>query len=159
MKTFLVGIVLTFSCMAFSQSATVAIKLKPAGSFTGKTAKVKGFATMKGTTVEAKNIVVDLRTLETGIGVRDEHTKKHLEVSKYPEAVLVSATGSGGKGTGVIKIHGVQKQISGTYKVEGNNLNAEFPLKLSEFNITGIKYMGVGVADDVVVAVSVPIKK
>ena len=159
MKKIIVGLLFSLSCAAFAQSASVAIKLKPAGNFTGKTSKVTGFATMKGANVEAKNVVVDLRTLETGIEVRDEHTKKHLAVDKFPEAVLVSATGSGGKGTGVIRIKGIEQPIAGTYKVEGGNLVADFPLTLSKFQITGIKYMGVGVDDTVKVSIAIPLKK
>ena len=151
--------VLFLSLSAFSQEAVVDVKLSPAGSFSGKTNEVKGFAELKGDVVSAKNIVVNLKNLKTGIAVRDDHTKKHLEVEKYPEAILVSATGQGGKGEGVIKIRGVEKKISGTYKVSGNNLEATFPLTLSDFNITGIKYMGVGVKNEVKVSVIVPIKK
>jgi len=159
MKNVIVVILFSMSCTAFAQSASVAVKLRPAGNFIGKTAKVTGFATMKGASVEAKNVTVDLRTLQTGIELRDEHTKKYLAVDKFPEAVLVSATGSDGKGTGVIKIKGIEQPIAGTYKVEGGNLVAEFPLTLSKFQITGIKYMGVGVDDTVKVSIAIPIKK
>mgnify|MGYP001202154416 CR=1 FL=1 len=141
-----------------AQQATVGVTLIPAGSFKAKSTDVKGFATKKGDEVSAKNIVVDLKDLKTGVDLRDKHTKKHLETDKFPQAILVSATGKGGKGTGVIKIRGIEKNIAGTYKVEGNTLVAQFPLVLSEFGITGIKYMGVGVDDEVRVQVSVPIK-
>lgn len=135
------------------------VALSPAGSFKGKTAAVKGNATQKGDTFTAANIVVDLKTIKTGIEVRDQHTLKHLEVEKFPEAVLVSATGKGGKGEGVIKIRGIEQKISGTYKINGANLDAEFPLKLSDFKINGIRYMGVGVKDEIKLHVSVPVKK
>lgn len=150
---------LIFSAPIFAQQAAVDIKLRPAGSFTGKTADVKGFATQKGDTVEAANIVVNLTKIETGVKLRDEHTRKHLGVDKFPEAILVSAKGKGGKGEGVIKIRGIEKPVTGSYKVEGDKLNAEFGIKLSEFGITGIKYMGIGVDDAALVKVSVPIKK
>lgn len=135
------------------------VALSPAGSFKGKTAAVKGQAVQQGDSFTAANIVVDLKTIKTGIEVRDQHTLKHLEVDKFPEAILVSATGKGGKGDGVIKIRGIEQKISGTYKVNGTNLDAEFALKLSDFKISGIRYMGVGVKDEVKLHVSVPIKK
>lgn len=141
-----------------AQQATVGVTLVPAGSFKAKTSDVKGFATKKGDEVTAKNIVVDLKDLKTGVDLRDKHTKKYLETDKFPQAILVSATGKGGKGTGVIKIRGIEKNIAGTYKIEGSTLIAQFPLVLSEFEISGIKYMGVGVDDEVEVQVSVPIK-
>lgn len=139
-------------------AAFVNVKLSPAGSFKGETRDVKGSAQLVGSKVTAQNIVVDLKNLNSGISLRDEHTKnKYLEVSKYPSAILVSATGENGKGTGVIKIKGIEKPISGTYKVKGKELEAEFDLKLSEFGIKGIKYMGVGVNDVVKVNVTVPL--
>ncbi|RYZ68942.1 MAG: YceI family protein, partial [Proteobacteria bacterium] len=117
------------------------------------------FATMKGDEVMAQNIVVNLKSLKTGVELRDKHTLKHLEVQKYPDAVLTMAKGKGGKGVGKIKIRGIEKPISGTYTVSGSELNAEFKLNLPDFKITGIKYMGVGVEDEVVLHVAVPVKK
>ncbi|MNK19504.1 YceI-like domain protein [compost metagenome] len=139
--------------------AVVDVTLNPMGSFKGKTSDVKGFAIVKGDTVEAKNIVVNLRSLKTGVELRDKHTQKHLKTGEFPTAVLVSATGKGGKGTGKIKIKGIEKDIAGTYKIEGSALKAEFTLKLADFGIEDINYMGVGVEDDVKLHVEVPITK
>jgi hypothetical protein len=163
MKTFLVIFVtvcsLLCSLRSFAQTAEVSISLRPAGSFKATSKEVKGFAEMKPDhSVEAHNIAVGLKNIATGIALRDQHTKKHLEVDKFPEAILVSAQGQGGKGTGVIKIKGIQQKISGTYSVEGKVLSAHFPLKLSDFKIEGIKYMGVGVSDEVQLDVTVPMK-
>lgn len=159
MKTTAALIFTLFSVTAFAQQATVDVSLRPAGSFKATTSDIKGFAVQKGDKVEASNIAVALKNLKTGISLRDEHTRKHLEVSKHPEAVLVSATGQGGRGEGIVRIKGIEKKVSGTYKIEGNNLNASFPVKFSDFNITGIKYMGVGVDDNGMINVSVPLKK
>jgi polyisoprenoid-binding protein YceI len=92
------------------------------------------------------------------VELRDKHTQKHLQTDKFPEAVLVSATGKGGKGTGTIKIKGIEKPISGTYKIEGQVLKAQFKLALTDFDIKDINYMGVGVEDEVKLDVSVPVK-
>ena len=153
----ILGLLFPFSVLA-EPSAVVAVKLSPAGSFKAETREVKGSAVHEGSKFTAKNIVVDLKSLNSGISLRDDHAKnKYLEVGKHPSAILVSATGENGKGSGVIKIKGIEKPISGTYKVKGKELEAEFDLKLSDFGITGIKYMGVGVSDLVKVTVSVPV--
>lgn len=149
---------LVISSWAWGQQAVVDIGLRPAGSFKVKTSDVKGMVLKKGSSFEAQNIVVGLTSLKTGIELRDTHTKKYLEVEKFPEAILVSAKGEGGKGTGTIRIKGIEQKISGTYKIEGSSLVAEFPLKLSDFKITGIKYMGVGVDDSIKLVVTVPVK-
>ncbi len=151
--------VITFANFAYAEtSANVDVKLSPAGFFKLVTKDVKGKAIKNGNAVSAENIVVVLKNVNSGISLRDEHTKnKYLEVSKFPDATLVSAKGENGKGTGVIKIKGIEKPISGTYTVKGNELAAQFDLKLSDFGIKGIKYMGVGVNDLVKVSVNVPL--
>ncbi|KYG67781.1 YceI family protein [Bdellovibrio bacteriovorus] len=148
----------SLSCAAFAQSVTVDVILNPMGDFKAKTGSVKGQATVKGDEVSAENIIVDLRTLKTGVELRDKHTQKHLDTKAFPEAVLVSATGKGGKGKGKIKIKGVEKDVEGTYKVEGKTLKANFKLTLSDFGISDINYMGVGVEDEVTLHVAVPVK-
>lgn len=159
MKTSALLLSTLISMSAFAQQATVDVSLRPAGAFKGTTTDVKGFAVQKGDSVEAQNITVGLKAIKTGINLRDEHTRKHLEVEKFPEAILVSAKGKDGKGEGLVKIKGIEKKVSGTYKIEGNTLVADFPIKFSDYNISGIKYMGVGVDDNGMIHVSVPLKK
>ena len=146
------------STAGMAQGVVLDVVLNPMGDFKGKTSDVKGQAVVNGDEVSAENIVVNLKTLKTGVELRDKHTQKHLETEKFPEAVLLSAKGKGGKGTGKIKIRGIEKDISGVYKVEGKTLKAKFKLKLSDFGIEDINYMGVGVEDEVTLAVTGPVK-
>jgi polyisoprenoid-binding protein YceI len=140
--------------------ATADVSLTPAGSFTAKCDTVKGEAVLKGNTVTADKIVVDLRNLKTGISLRDKHSRdKYLEVDKYPEAILTDGKGKDGKGTGKLKIRGIEKAVSGSYTIKGDTLFAEFPIKLSDYDIKKIKYMGVGVDDEVTIKINVPVKK
>ncbi len=159
MKIYLNLLVLLFAVQAFAESeAVVDVVLTPAGSFKAKTGQVTGFAEKNGDAVSAKNILVDLKSLKTGISVRDEHTLKYLEAEKFPQAVLVSATGKNGQGEGLLKIKNIEKKVSGKYEIKGSELIAEFPVKLSEFEIKGIRYMGVGVKDEVKLHIVVPLK-
>lgn len=159
MKSVVMGLaILCVSSLSFAQSVSVDVVLNPMGDFKAKTSDVKGFATVKGDEVSASNITVNLKSLKTGVELRDKHTQKHLQTDKFPEAVLLSATGKGGKGTGKIKIKGIEKDIAGTYKVEGKTLKAEFKLSLPDFGIKDINYMGVGVEDEVNLVVAVPVK-
>jgi hypothetical protein len=144
--------------LLWAAGASVDIKLSPAGGFVGKTEDVKGTVKKVGTKFVGENIVVNLKTLKTGMGLRDKHTQEHLGTAQHPEAILVKAEGENGKGKGIIKIRGIEKAIEGTYKIQGQELVATFPLKLSEFKIENIRYMGVGVKDDVVVSVTVPVQ-
>jgi polyisoprenoid-binding protein YceI len=136
------------------------VNLSPAGNFQAKTNSVTGSAKVTGDSVTATNIKVPMNSLKTGIELRDKHMKeKYIETAKFPDAELIEATGKGGKGRGKLKFHGVEKEVTGTYKIVGKEMEAEFPIKLSEFGITGIKYMGVGVKDDVKVTITVPVTK
>lgn len=151
---------LVLSSFAWADTgATVDVVLNPMGDFKAKTSEVKGQATQKGDEVSAENIIVNLKSLKTGVELRDKHTQKHLETDKFPEAVLLKATGKGGKGTGRIKIRGIEKDIAGTYTVSGDSLSADFPLSLADFDMKDINYMGIGVEDTVTLHVTVPLKK
>lgn len=152
---------LLFSSLALAQSpgVTISFQIKPAGSFEAKSSAVKGGAKKAGAGVTASGIVLPLATLTTGMGLRDNHMKdKYLEVKKFPNAEVIQAQGTNGKGKATIKIRGIAKEVEGTYRVIGDKLvEARFPIKLSEFNITGIRYLGAGVKDEAQVVAIVPL--
>ncbi len=152
--TFITALLFSFNLWA---QVTVDVVLNPMGNFKAKTESISGNAIVTGTDVSAQNIKVDLRTLKTGIELRDKHTQKHLRTDKHPEAILSIAKGKNGKGIGRIKINGEEKEIKGTYKIVGKNLQADFSLNLPDFKITDINYMGVGVEDEVKIQVVIPI--
>lgn len=144
---------------AGSPQMKASVKLSPAGGFTVTTGEVTGTAEKRGDLVRAKGIKVRLVGLKTGIDLRDRHTQKHLETEKFPTADLVEAIGKSGKGKAVIRVRGIKKQVQGTYELLDNEqwLKATFPIRLSEFGISGIRYMGVGVKDEVPIEVLVPV--
>lgn len=157
-KTFIVLSTLVFAFNSLASEATFDIHLIPAGDFTGKTSDVSGFAVVSGKKVTAENIRVSLKSIKTGVELRDTHTRRHLDADKFPEAILVKGEGENGVGSGLLKIKGIEKKVAGTYKVVGSELSAQFKIKLSDFKISGIKYMGIGVDDDVTLNVKVPFK-
>lgn len=111
-----------------------------------------------------------METLNTGIGMRDEHMKeKYLEVAKFPTAVLkikdmvlpdawtpqtAGLKDQAFKGT--LTLHGVEKEVSGIVNVNNDmGANADFEIKISEFGISIPSYLGITVADTVRVRVNV----
>lgn len=164
MTLFLVKLILSTALStpsADAQSLEVDVSLSPAGSFVAKTNEVKGVALLKGNAVAAKDVEVNLKDLKTGIGLRDSHTQKHLETDKYPKALLIKGIGKNGKGKAKIKFRGKESIVQGTYKISNDkkNLEASFPLSLSKYGITGIRYMGVGVKDQVMIRIQLPLKQ
>lgn len=152
---------LFFASLALAQSpgVTIAFQIKPAGSFEAKSSSIKGNAKKAGAGVTAQGIVLPLASLTTGMGLRDNHMKdKYLEVKKYPNAEVVTAQGANGKGKATIKIRGVAKEWEGSYRVISDKLlEATFTIKLSDYNITGIRYLGAGVKDEAQVVAIVPL--
>ena len=96
---------------------------------------------------------VSLKDLKTGIGLRDGHTQKYLETSKWPDASfsipkdkLKVAAGSESV-AGELRIHGVTqnrtikytaKKEDGGYKVESN-----FEVNIEDHKIEQPCYLGV----------------
>jgi hypothetical protein len=156
----IIAVLLVSSQFAFAGGANVGVdvSLSPAGGFKAETDKVQGFAYKTPTGIAAENVLIDMKTLKTGVSLRDKHTKEHLLVDKFPQAKLVKAIGKGGKGEAIVEIMGKQQKVKGTYTIEGNVLKAQFPIHLPDVNIKGIRYMGIGVKDEVVVNVQLPIQ-
>jgi hypothetical protein len=150
---------LAFQGVAAASEVRIRVALSPAGSFTAKTSDVAG-GVQKGSdgSFSAKDIKVTLTALKTGISLRDEHMGDKLEVKKYPEALLKSATGKDGKGQAEIAIRGKVVKVNGTYLEKDNKLLAKFPMKISDLGIEEISYMAISVEDEVTVEVDLPIR-
>jgi hypothetical protein len=158
MKTLFLFSILFLSCL-FAQAAKVEFKarLSPAGSFTATNGKVTGTARKVGDKYVADNIQIQMDSFKTGIDLRDRHMAEKLEAEKFKQALCMNAEGRDGKGTAKIKIKDLEKTVSGDYEIKDNNLIATFKLNINDFGISGVKYMGVGVKDEIDVTVEVPI--
>src|SRR6476660_5516934 len=143
------------------------------GSFDAKTTAISGAVTASASDSRAfdGSVAVDLRTLETGIGLRNEHLREnYLEVTKGPgfdtatlsdidlKGVTPEAPEGKGSFTGVLKLHGVTKTLTGAVDVRqvgaALRVNASFPLNLTDYSIRQPRYLGVGVKDTVTVEVA-----
>lgn len=153
----LMGSLLLSSAWAKSE-LKMNFKMTPsAGNFETVSQNIQGSAKVDGTKITAENIIVPISSLDAGMPLRTKHMKeKYLEMDKFPNAKLIKGEGVNGKGKGLIEIHGVQKEIEGTYKVEGSEVVANFNLKISDFKIEKVKYLGVGVDDEFKIEVRIP---
>jgi hypothetical protein len=136
----------------------------------GKGAGPAGKVTAQGKKLSGE-FSIDLNTLSTGIDLRDEHMKeKYLKTKTQPIAVLKienldisndlsSATEiKNEKLKALLTLNNTTKEISGLWNskqdANGNNIQAEFAIKLSDFAIEIPEYAGITVADEVKIAVS-----
>jgi polyisoprenoid-binding protein YceI len=151
----------------------IAVPLRPGGAFEAKTASLAGVVTLVSTQPVALSgeLSVDLATIDTGIALRNQHLREnYLEVSKgagFDKAVLSEirlgeANGEGFEGTspfsGTLRLHGVSRTVTGTAEIRREaalvRVTATFPLALTDFGIQPPQYMGVGVANRLMVKVS-----
>jgi polyisoprenoid-binding protein YceI len=153
-------------------SIVVKCPLTVGGSFEAKTNALDGELSMSAQRAGEVDgtLIVDLKTLETGIGLRDTHMRdQYLEVQKGEQfaaarlnrirlAGIDPANPAGtGTFTGMLTLHGVEREVTGKAEVKsaGESLQvlATFPVNVSDFNIQKPRYLGVGVKDEVTVAV------
>lgn len=116
-------------------------------------------------------IEFELKSLKTGIDLRDEHLKnKYLEVDKFPTAkVTISSLklpvkiNDSFKFSGVLNLHGVSQPIEGSAEVSGaasaQFIKSEFKINLSQFKIDIPSFKGITVAEEVLVKIETPVLK
>jgi polyisoprenoid-binding protein YceI len=148
----------------------------------GKPAMIKikgegpGPDTVISFTQSSVNLVSEilLDTITTGIDMRDEHMReKYLEVKKYPKAKLtISSLNipvdwdknptkiSEREFTGSLNLHGKDSPIKGIFSLNDNlTSEAEFKIKLTDYNIEIPEYLGIKVADMVTVKTKLKFEK
>ena len=164
MKIIFLSIILfgSLNTMASTKNLSIKVALSPAGSFTITSNKIKGkvYIDSNGNLI-AKNIKIPVKTLKTGIELRDNHLKKKLghEKDKKSILLLLEAKGVNGKGKAKFRVLNKEQTTDFTYKKVSKNIGeANFTLNLDNFGISGISYMGVGVKNTVNVSVKLPFK-
>jgi len=143
------------------------------GSFEAKTSTLEGSVTRSASdpTAFEGTLAVDLRTLDTGIGLRNEHLRaNYLEVDKGPgfdmatlseiEVHGLNPDALEGKGsfTGSLTLHGLTRIVTGPVDIRRNGaglrVKATFPVQLPDYQIRKPRHLGVGVTDTVHVEVA-----
>jgi len=158
----------------------------PLVKFTGRTDKVIGAITGNPNDLShAKGeFKVDLTSLDTGIGLRNEHMKNFLEASKYPFAVLKIKSVKGPRRLkpnqpanvtilGDMSLHGQTRTVSFpaevTYLPEQNaqfragnwiQVSSEFKLKMTDYGVQlPSMILGPKVSDQVTIAIDTSVRQ
>lgn len=99
---------------------------------------------LKGGFLDIQNFYeCDMDKLTTGIGTRDEHMKKYLEIEKFPNSSYSTKDST-------LVLHGVKRRID--VKKDGNVYT--FEIKMSDFGIKQPNYLGISIDDLVQVKVT-----
>ena len=141
------------------------------GSFEAKTTTVTGrIAPATAGAPRPGEFSVDLKTLDTGISLRNDHLRNsYLEVGKgdgFDRAVVSDVqlgtidldTFQGRTNfSGTLQLHGTRKMIAGQVQIrrDGTSVRVEatFPVTLADYGIAKPQYLGVGVKSEVQVRV------
>ena len=142
----------SFDAVTPSVSGTLRQQTQDAGSFTGE-------------------LLVDLATLDTGIGLRNDHLRTtYLDTERGPDFRRAALSGvtleeppperDGRRETmfsGTLTLHGVQRAIEGEAELRRRNgrmqVEARFSLSLDAFDIPPPRYLGIGVRDAIEITV------
>jgi polyisoprenoid-binding protein YceI len=162
---------------ALSFSLVAAAKLSTTGTpSAGFHATGPGGINIDGKTSDLKvaddgktvTITVGLSSLDTGMELRNKHTKEDIEVDKFPTAELTVARGdlkfpaagaeSTGDAKGKLKLHGQTKDVSFHYtaKLDGDTLTVKGSTKVAvkDFGITPRSYLGISIKPDIDLSVN-----
>ncbi len=89
------------------------------------------------------NVCVDAATIETGNDKRDEHLKKedYFDVDNFPqicyESTSTAKNGDSYLSKGLLKLHGIEKEIEINFTYEANSLIGSFQINRTDFGIGG----------------------
>jgi polyisoprenoid-binding protein YceI len=165
---------------ALSVSLGAAAKLASTGASTaGFRASGPGGINIDGKSTDVRvaddgstvTITVGLGALDTGMSLRDKHTREALEVDQFAAAELKVARSelkfpaagaeSSGDAKGKLKIHGQTKDVTFHYTAGGVggvggglNVKGSARINMTDFGIKPPSYLGVGVKPDVEINVS-----
>jgi polyisoprenoid-binding protein YceI len=147
----------------------------PVEDFEGVTSKIDGYLKHIGSSLNEGSELyfeVDLRTLDTGIGLRNRHMREeYLHTDKYPYAkfsgTIVSVRDAGSSRTanvkGTMDIHGVKKSMEVTTSLSttstGMRAKVSFIVKLTDHKIEVPKFMFLKISEDMKLELDVYLKK
>ena len=151
----------------------VRCRMTVGGSFDAVTSIVSG--TLRRETPDTGSYTgelrVDLATLDTGIGLRNEHLRStYLELDRGPElrdavlsGILLDETPPASNSrhetgfSGTLTLHGVQRAVEGDAELRRRNgqmqVEASLSLSLDAFDIPPPRYLGIGVRDAIEITV------
>jgi polyisoprenoid-binding protein YceI len=151
----------------------IACPLTVGGSFEATTTSLAGSISQPAPNAPSGTgeFIVDLRTLDSGIGLRNDHLRsRYLEVEKgegFEKAVVSDIRMPGvdldsfqGRTTftGSLLLHGTTKTITGQVDIRRSpasvRIEASFPVTLADYGIAKPRYLGVGVKDTVQAKIS-----
>jgi len=109
------------------------------------------------------DVWVDPASISTGNGMKNKHARSDewLDVEKYPKITFKSShvvkKDKGFVITGILDLHGVQKEIAIPFTFENNTFTGTFVVNRTDYNIGKTKGMSAKVSKELKIRFSVPV--
>ena len=150
MKSLLLIVLLFVSNQLLAHEVLLKLSLSPAGSFEAKTNKMEGTVKKVGNKYSSDKLSLMVSDLTTGIELRDNHFRKHLNFEKYPKIYMTNIIAENGKGEGILFVNNEKQKINFEYKnTSDKKIEATFKVIPSSFKLKEAKYLEIGVDDEV----------
>ena len=153
----------------------------PLESFTGRTRQVSGECTFDSDHLAgdvALSVTVDMASFDTGLSKRNQHMREnHLQTDRFPQAFLrggtikaaaASALAVGGsvgvEFSGELDLHGVRRPVVVHLELSRStadvlSVKAEFPVRLSDYDIERPRMLVMKLADEQQVRVDLTLER
>jgi polyisoprenoid-binding protein YceI len=167
----LVGSILGLSAFTINRSINWTISEKHEIKFSSSTGNPEGiFKTITGDIQFDENdlasskydLKIDVNSINTGNGMKNKHAKseKWFDAENYPniefQSSKFSKTKTGYSVTGMMKMHGVDKEMTLPFTFSNNVFSSTFSVNRIDFNIGESMKK---VSDDIKLEVSLPVTK
>lgn len=171
---FLSLIALVIFLSAFTVNNSISWQIDEGYSIKFEGTKVEGiFKTMQGdihfdeSNLEGSSFStsIDVASINTGNGMKNRHavSKKWFDAETYPSILFNSSnfskTDAGYLVTGMLEIHGVEKEVSIPFTFSNNTFNGKFSVNRMDYGVGTMKGMSKKVSDQINLEISVPVTK
>lgn len=151
----------TISCFFFpilvanAASISVVAQITPVGFLEIKSSKLLGHITYskKDATYRSSYLFVPINSLQSNIELRDEHIGEYLGEKKFKNITLEDMSMTSNVGMGELSINGVKRSIRFDGGFFDDKFFGEIKIRMSDYSLKLPKFMGVTVADEIIVKV------
>lgn len=142
---------------AYAHKLKVLGTLSPFGSVEIYSSDIDGeiFYSPETKEIAALDLSVPVKSLDSGISLRNEHIHKFLNIKKYPEILMKDMVVKGGKGSAFLTINGVTKKIQFTVKKSKKLLQTVLKLNMANFKLPKAQFYHIGVDPEIKVFVDI----
>lgn len=147
MKLINIFLFIFFSPLVFSGEVFILAKLKPAGTIEIASPKLLGQLIDRGDRLTADRLYVEIKTLSSGVTLRDQHLHRYLMAENQSEIFLnnLIVEKKSMKGKGELNINGHKKKIIFDVVKEKLNHVAKIQIDKRDYMLPRAEYMGISV--------------